>query len=154
MHKEINVEEAFNRASSLCATTEKCAADIMEKLRLWGASEEDCEAVIQRLVELNFIDEERYARAFVKDKFRFNKWGKVKIAMQLRHKKISESIILAVLEEIDEEDYLRTLHELLQQKARSLKYKDQYDKQAKLYRFALSRGFELESIKAVYADIC
>ena len=74
--------------------------------------------------------------------------------MQLSHKKIPESLILAVVEEIDEEDYLRTHHELLQQKARSLKYKDQYDKQAKLYRFALSRGFELESIKAVYADIC
>jgi regulatory protein len=125
----------------------------MEKLKLWGLSSDESEPVIQKLVAEKFLDDERFARAYVKDKFKFNHWGKQKIAFMLRSKGISPEIQELAFEEIESDGYADELRKLLTDKAKSIKAKDQYDKRNKLMRFALSRGFESNKVYAVFKEL-
>ncbi|MDX9883144.1 MAG: regulatory protein RecX [Prolixibacteraceae bacterium] len=132
----------YSRAASLCSRAEKCSSEIRERLAGWGANEEIAEEILKKLVVERFIDDVRYSVSFVKDKFRFNKWGRIKIAYMLRQKNISSEIIARALTEIDENAYRETLKKLLQGKAKKTTAKNQYDQKAKLLRFAQSHGFE------------
>jgi regulatory protein len=144
---------AYDKAAFLCSRSEHCSSDIQEKLKLWGLSAEDAELVIAKLVEEKYIDDERFARAYVKDKFRFNHWGKQKIAFMLRSKNISSEIMDLAFEEIEDEGYSNELRKLLADKEKSIKAKDQYDKRNKLMRFAMGRGFESGQIYAVLKEL-
>jgi regulatory protein len=147
MSKKLTYDEAVHRAAAYCTLSEKCVFDVSEKLASWGISADESEKIIAYLITENFLNEERFTRAFVNDKFRFNKWGKIKIAYALRAKNISSEMIQSALENIDENEYLDTLSDLLKAKTRGLKYKDEYDKRAKLFRFAQNRGFESGAIQ-------
>lgn len=143
----------FDKAALLCSRAEKCTSEIQEKLKLWGLSSEESEPVIEQLVAEKYFDDERFARAYVKDKFRFNHWGKQKIAHMLRAKNISTEILELAFEEIEEEGYSDELRKLLADKEKSIKAKDKYDKRNKLMRFALGRGFESNKIYAVLKEL-
>lgn len=153
MDKSMTYERALPKAAALCTASEKCEADVREKLQAWGVDAADAERVITYLVKENFLDEGRFCRAFVKDKLRFNKWGRMKIAYALKPKGINANMLADAFDEIDEAEYLQTLTDLLQAKLRGLKYKDEYDRKGKLYRFALSRGFEMEAINKVWKNV-
>lgn len=140
--KHISTKDAYSRAAALCSRSEKCISDIETKLYQWKLPAKQHEIVIKQLTEEKFIDESRFTSFFVRDKFRFNKWGKVKIAYQLSSKGIAKQIISEALDQINADEYESTLKELIQQKERSLKYKDEWDKKQKLLRFVVSRGFE------------
>lgn len=144
---------AYDKAAFLCSRSEHCVSEIREKLKLWGLSSEDSELVIAKLVEEKYIDDERFARAYVKDKFRFNHWGKQKIAFMLRSKNISSEIMELAFEEIEDEGYSDELRKILTDKEKSIKAKDQYDKRNKLMRFAMGRGFESVQISAVLKEL-
>ncbi len=144
---------AFSKASFLCSQSEKCTSEIQEKLKLWGLNEEDSQAVIDELKREKYIDDERFARAYVKDKFRFNHWGRQKIEFMLRAKKINQEILELAFEEIEDESYLEEIKRLLTDKARSIKATDPYDKRNKLMRFALGRGFESGKIYAALKEM-
>ena len=118
-------------------------------LERWGLDAACQQTVVARLEKEKFIDETRYARCFVRDKFRYNGWGRVKMAQALRLKGISPSCIEKAMDEIEEEEYSRTLQKLLQSKARSLKGGTDYERNGKLVRFGLSRGFEMPLIMRV-----
>jgi regulatory protein len=137
---------ALAKAMALCSGREYCTADISSKLVTWGIENGDCDSIINRLKEENFINETRYAAAFARDKFRYNKWGRIKIAMQLRYKRIPETIISEALGSIDEESYLSTLKSMLAGHKKSVKARDKYEMKSKLMRFAQSRGFESNKI--------
>ena len=140
--KTISVKEALIKAQSLCAEREKCKSDIRNKLYDWKLPEKDHYNIIESLVNDKFIDEQRFAISFVKDKFRYNKWGKIKIEYALQQKSISGDIIKKALQEISEKDYDELLENELKKKFKSLKDKDEYTIKSKLVRFASSRGFE------------
>ena len=130
-----------------CARSEKCAWDIRKKLKQWELTSPQIEEIIQQLREQKFIDDERYARAFTKDKSRFNAWGKTKITYHLRSKGIAPDVIAEALHEIREEDYKDRLEQILEAKIRSLQpIDDKYKAKAKLVRYAASKGFEPELI--------
>lgn len=141
-NKELTYEMALHKAAAYCSASEKCESDLRDKLKSWDVSPKDQQQIIDRLRHEKFLDDGRFAVFFVRDKFRFNKWGKIKIAYALKQKQIPSSFIEAGLNELDEEEYEAMLKDLLSAKEKSLTYKDRYDKQSKLYRFALSRGFE------------
>ena len=143
----ITEEEALNRMAAYCSAAEHCKAEVNEKLQKWGLPYEVINRIIDRLVVEKFIDEERYCRAFVNDKFRFAKWGKMKIAQGLYMKKIPSDVAWRHLNEIDEEEYLSILRDLLASKLKSIHAKDDYELNGKLMRFAVSRGFELKDIR-------
>lgn len=143
----------YNKAAFLCSRSEKCSSEIQEKLKLWGLSTDESEQVLTKLKAEKYLDDERFARAYAKDKFRFNHWGKQKIAFMLRSKNIPAEIIDLAFEEIEEDGYSDELLKLLTDKEKSIKAKDKYDKRNKLMRFAISRGFETDQIYKVLKEL-
>lgn len=143
---ENQLYKALSKCMAMCSKAEKCTFDIQKKLNEWEISESDSQRIISQLKQERFIDEERYAGFFVRDKFRFNQWGKIKIAFYLRNKNICESTIKQALGQIDDKEYLQVLKTLLRQKSKSVKAGSDYEKNAKLIRFAQGRGFEYEMI--------
>lgn len=138
--------ELLNRAASLCSRSEHCIADITDKLRRRGSAPDVTARIIRRLVDENFIDEERFAKAFVRDKYRFDKWGSLKIRQALLLKHIPEDNIDTALDEINREEYLDNLKALLTAKRKNIKDEDDYQIRGKLIRFALGRGYEMDEV--------
>ena len=132
----------LSKAMRHCSQREICCSDMEARLESWGVPGPDCLKIITILIKENFINEERYTRAFVKDKFSYNKWGKIKIASHLKAKKISSSMISSALESIDNDLYRNRLKEMIKNHRRSVKAKNWYEMKAKLLRFGLSKGFE------------
>ena len=128
--------------AALCARREYCCADISEKLRKKGVSTEDAEVLIDRLIEGGFIDEGRYARAFVHDKTLYNGWGRIKVAQYLRAKGICPAYINEAMTCITDEQYAEVFQKVLRSKQRSVKGKTDYEVRQKLARSLIARGFE------------
>ena len=141
-NNNISPATALSKVQFICSKQEKCCSDIRKKLQDWNISEDDQDEIITSLIEDKFIDESRFTNFYVRDKYRFNKWGRIKISYQLKHKQIPERIITESLEQINDQEYKEILQDLLQSKLRSLKDEDKYQLKTKLYRFAQSRGFE------------
>ena len=141
-----SADEIFNRLSARCSTTELCLSDIRKKLDATDLTDPEKGLIIRHLLDEKYVDEARYARAFVRDKFRFSGWGRVKIAQGLRAKQISQTDIQEALQEIDEEDYRRALRDALKAKRRTVRGSSTYETNAKLIRFAQGRGYELAII--------
>ena len=142
MPENIQFKTALSKSMTLCSRREYCGYDIRNKLQSWNISSEDAERIIKILTAENFINELRYTVSFVKDKFNYNKWGKVKIASQLKAKGISADNIKTAFGEVDDETYLKMIKNLLTLHRKTIKAKNQYDLKAKLLRYGLSKGFE------------
>lgn len=140
-------QEAYLTLSALCAQAEHCQWEMTEKMRRWELAEEAQARVMQRLVSERYVDDERYARAFVKDKVRYNKWGRRKVEQALWQKHIDESVRQQVLDEVDDDEYISILRPMLQQKRKSTKASSDYELNGKLIKFAMSRGFTMDIIK-------
>lgn len=138
----MDFRQGLNKAAALCSRKEYCSADMRKKLNDWGMSEEEAEAVVARLKQEKFIDDSRFASYYVRDKFLFNGWGRIKIRFQLRGKGVHASLVDEALGHINESEYLEKLAELLHSKNRQIKNKDVWQTKAALARFAQSRGFE------------
>ena len=146
MKKETTEQEAYLQLAALCAQAEHCQQEMRDKMKRWGMAPEVQERVIARLVKERYIDDERYARAFVKDKICYNKWGRRKVQQGLWMKRIDDDIQQRVLNEVDDAEYLAVLNPLLKQKAKSIKAENDYELTQKLVRFAFGRGFTYDII--------
>ena len=142
----LNFEQGLQRAAGLCCQSEHCVADITEKLLRWGVSREDSDRIIDRLIDEKYIDESRYALAYVRDKVRFSHWGRVKIKSMLRMLRISEQDISNAFDSFDEDEYLGVLEGVIESKRKTLPDAESYASRVKLIRFALQRGFEMHEI--------
>lgn len=145
--KQKTEQEAYLTLAALCAQAEHCQWEMVEKMRKWEIPEEAQARIMERLVKERYVDDERFARAFAKDKVRYNKWGRRKVEQALWQKHIDEDIRKNVLDEIDDEEYLSVLRPLLKQKRKSIKAQNDYELNQKLMRFALGRGFTFDIIK-------
>ena len=145
--KEVTEQGAYLQLAQLCARSEHCQHEMLEKMRKWGMADEAQARVMQRLVSERYVDDERYARAFVRDKIRYNKWGRRKVEQALWMKRIDDDIRERVLGEVDDDEYISVLRPLLKQKRRSTKAQSDYELNQKLVRFALSRGFTFDIIR-------
>ena len=156
--REISEDETWYRVSALCSLSEHCLSEISDKMDKWAVPKDAQLRILKRLVEEKYIDEERYCKSFVHDKFAYNKWGKMKITKELRSKKISLQCIESQLGQIEESEYLNVLKSLLQVKKKTVRGKSEYEINGKLIRFALGRGFEMDVIRlclntGVYEEI-
>lgn len=140
--KELNYDNAFARAANLCVRAEHAPAEITRKLRQWGATAEIAQKVVENLTDSGFLDEKRYAEAFVHDKVCFDYWGRKKISYTLHCNGIPENLIEDALAQIDEEQYLENLTALLKNKLRSQTETNPYKLKVALFRYVASRGFE------------
>ncbi len=146
--KPMSAEKALQRLETQCAAKEICTREAYEKLRRWLVSPDDAIKVVDGLVERRFIDDRRFGRAFVRDKAMFARWGRLKIAMALRHKGFGREMIADALDAIDRDAYVETLDSLVAAKSRQLADADSYEGRTKIFRFAASRGFETDLIAA------
>ena len=146
MKKECTEDEARLKAESYCSASEHCIEDVIRKLEQWGAPEMAYDAILEHLKKERYVDNQRYAIAFVRDKYRFNQWGRLKIAQALKMKHIDADMIRRAMEEVDEEEYLDVLVSLLRRKLSLIKATTNYERKGKLLRFAVGHGYEIGEI--------
>lgn len=148
-----NYKKVLTTTAKYCSVAERCEADVLRRLSKYQLSTKEEETLINQLKEENFLNEERYAKAFVNDKYKFSKWGKRKISQALYEKGISSQCISSALEFIDDSVYIQNLKELLESKNKTIKAKDSYEHNGKLIRFALGRGYQYNEIAQIIANI-
>jgi regulatory protein len=146
MEPVTNYKTALDRCRRLASKSEICPADLIEKLKHWGIEPEQIDKIIDNLTKEKFIDEQRYANAFVKDKTRFNHWGRIKTTAMLKQKRIQQSVINKAFSELDEKDYLSVFEFEMEKKDRSLKAKPSFERRQKVASYLLSKGFEPELV--------
>lgn len=154
--KQVTEQEALLKLSALCSQSEHSSGEMLEKMRRWAMPPDVAERVLGRLVGERFVDDERYARFFVRDKIRFDRWGRRKIEQALYRKGVARDIISRVLDAVPDADYASVLTELLAAKRRSVKAASDYELNCKLIKFALGRGFGMDIIRRCIdaADEC
>ena len=143
----MSYDEILYKLTAKCSVSEQCMSDIEAKLSRYDLTEEERTRILRHLVEEKYIDDRRYAEAFVRDKYRFNKWGRIKIAQGLRMKGIDSETISTAMKAIDEAEYLDILRDLIKAKRKSTRGKNDYEINGKLVRFATGRGFEYAAIR-------
>lgn len=141
-----NVKQAYSKMAHLCSRSEQCSADIRKKILAYEIVEEIVDEIIEKLIEEKYIDDSRYVRAYVNDKFKMNKWGKLKMRYYLHSKGLSDETIQNGLDSIDEDKYRDLLVKTMKSKAKTIKSKNKFEKMGQIIRFTQSRGFEPELI--------
>lgn len=139
-------KEAFLKMAKYCAYQERCQFEVRNKLFNQQLSEEEIENIICELIDQNYLDEERFAQAYVRGKFNVKGWGKVKIVQHLKQKRVSEYCIKKGLQEINREAYYSKMEEIMLRKSKDLKGEDEYTFKQKLARYLISRGYESEMV--------
>ena len=124
--KEKTEQEAYLQLTALCAQAEHCQQEMRDKMKRWDIDPAVQDRIITRLVKERYVDDERYARAFVKDKIRYNKWGRRKVQQGLWLKHIDADIQERVLSEVDDSEYLSILRPLLKQNAKGIRAENDY----------------------------
>ncbi len=140
--KQLTPGEALNKAAAYCTLCERCISEVSTKLAAWGVPHGEQQKILEHLQQEGFIDEARYCRAFVNDKVRFNRWGRIKIRAALSEKRLPRELVNEAIENINEEQYMTALAEVIAAKRRELKGQDDYAAQQKIMRYAAGRGYE------------
>ena len=154
MEEKNNTSELLSRAQRICSEREYCESDIRNKIQSWGGDDDNvADAIIASLKKDGFIDEMRYAGAFARDRFKYQQWGKVKIASQMKLKHIPATLIAAGLETIDKDEYLNVLRDILSRHKKNIKAKNRFDLKGKLLRHALAKGFESHLVYEMVNEI-
>ncbi len=147
--KYLTKEQALQKLKHYCAYQERCHAEVKEKLYNLGVWKKEHDEIIATLIEENYLNEERFAIAYAGGRFRIKQWGRVKIKYELKQKQVSEYCIKKALKQIEEEDYLKTLQKLANQKYASLKSEQHLIRKKKTMDYLLAKGFEIELVRGV-----
>ncbi len=145
-------EKALSNCMQICSRKECCKWDILQKLQKWEVEDNDIDKIITQLEQDKFIDEKRYAQAFANDKFKFNKWGRIKIRYQLKQKQISTENINSALANINEDNYKQLIINEIQKKQQKVKAKSDYERKQKVIAYLSSKGFEMDLAFDLYTD--
>ena len=140
--KTYTVDEAQKNLENYCAYQERCHKDVIDKLRKMKMIPEAIDTIVVHLITNNYLNEERFAKAFARGKFRIKKWGKNRIIRELKSRNVSKYSIDSALNEIDLDDYYKTLHELTEKRILQVKEKNVYKKKKKVVDYLLYRGWE------------
>ncbi|MFC0603256.1 regulatory protein RecX [Winogradskyella pulchriflava] len=140
--KTYTVDEAQKMLENYCAYQERCHKEVKEKLREMKMIPEAVDKIIVHLIQNNYLNEERFAKAFVRGKFRIKKWGKNRLVRELKFREISKYSIESALKEINDEDYYKTLDELVEKRIQQVKETNSYKKKKKVADYLLYRGWE------------
>ncbi|WP_428742634.1 regulatory protein RecX [Tenacibaculum sp.] len=143
MNKQVfTIEEIKRKIEHYCVYQDRCHKEVEEKLKEYRLIPEAREHILLHLLEHNFLNEERFAKSFARGKFRIKKWGKERIVRELKFRDISIYNIKSALKEIDEEEYIKTLYELVEKKNESISETNQFKRKKKIADYLLYRGFE------------
>ena len=142
MEREMTFDEALERCRFLAAKGECCTFDLEQKMRNWGVQSADIQRVIESLVAERFVDNLRFATAYVRDKTRFNHWGRVKTTLMLRQKHIDKQVINEAFNELPESDYQRAFEDERDKKMRQLRALKPFERNRKTAAYLIQKGFE------------
>lgn len=140
--KYISQDQALQRLQRYCAYQERSHKEVRGKLLDLGIYGDSLEQIMAQLISENFLNEERFARAYARGKFRMKQWGRRRILQELQFQNVSNYSIRKAMEEIPETDYLETLETVLRKKDTSLAESDDFKRRNKVAQYAISRGFE------------
>lgn len=146
LSKTYTVDEARKKLESYCAYQERCHKEVKAKLKDMRMIPEAIDKIMVHLIEHNFLNEERFAKAYVRGKFRIKKWGKNKLERELKFRDISKYSIESALKEIDLDDYYKTLDELTKKRIEEVKEKNPYKKKKKVADYLFYRGWESQLV--------
>ena len=144
--KPMTEQQALLKLTTLCTQSEHCSQEMLDKMKKWELPEDAIARNMQFLIEKKFIDDERYARFFINDKVKYNKWGRRKVEQALWLKHISKDISDPIFDEMEDDIYMDTLLPLMKNKYKTIKAKNDYERSMKLIRFALGRGYGMDII--------
>jgi regulatory protein len=150
--KRLTLAEAFSKICRYCAYQERSHREVKNKLFEYGLYSSEADELLSKLITENFLNEERYARAFSGGKFRMMKWGKVKIQKELEQEGLTPRCIARGLSEIDTKDYVKTLTTLINKKFAQLDEPNLYKKKNKVARYVTGKGYESELVWDVLKD--
>ena len=145
-YKPESFKELLQRLSRYCAYQDRCRRDVEMKLQGWELSSKMAERLIKELLNEGFVDDLRFAKSFVRGKFRINRWGKQRIVYELRARKIDEPMIKEGLEEIDEGRYMDSIRSLIEKKNLEIKSKKIVNKREKIINFVVGKGYEIDLV--------
>lgn len=151
--KSYTVKEALVKLMQFCAYRDRSQKEVEEKLREMRMIPEAREEIIIKLMQDNFLNEERFARSFVRGKFRIKRWGRLKIIQELKIREISSPLIRIAMEEIEEHEYVETLYQLAEKRMATLKESDIYKRKQKLVSHLLQKGYEPDLIYQVANEV-
>jgi regulatory protein len=151
--KVLTPSQAKVKIGAFCAYQERCQQEVRDKLFSYGLHSDEVEELITFLITDGYLNEERFAQAFVGGKFRLKKWGRNKILQELKVRKISPNCIKSGMKEIDPDEYWETLKGLVEKKLNGLSDKEDYVRQQKVIRYLMSRGYELDLIQEAVREI-
>ncbi|MGE0091593.1 MAG: regulatory protein RecX [Bacteroidales bacterium] len=144
-HDDLNKEMALGAMQRVCSGRELCVTDVLRRLRKYSISQDDLSWVVESLLKDGFVDESRYAKAFVRDKVLLSGWGVKKIIWALKNKGIDKLVIDEAIKEITFSEEPVRLEAILKNKLKSYRKTDNAKQlNNKMVRFALSRGFSLD----------
>ena len=149
----LSYEQALNRIATYCSRAERCVFDVRRKLEMYEIPINQQNEIIKKLQKEKFLDEERFCKAFVNDKTKYNRWGIYKIRFELKKKLIPEELIKEALKNIDTKENSELLRLLIEQKMKSVKGKNEWEIKQKLMRFVAGRGFALNDIERILESI-
>jgi regulatory protein len=140
------IKEAKLKLAGYCAYQERSQKEVRKKLYELGVYGDDTEEVIVELIADNFINEERFAKAYIGGKFRIKRWGRNKILSAIKQHDVSDYCIRSGMKEIDEDDYRNTLEHLIESKNESLQEENLFVKRNKIAKTLIAKGFEPELV--------
>jgi len=139
-------QQALFKLTALCSQAEHCSGEMLEKMQRWGLADDVQARIMQHLVNEKYIDDARFCHFFIRDKIRYNGWGRRKIEQALYAKHIDRRVSDPVFAEIDDAEYTAVLRPLLLAKQKTIKGRNDYERSMKLIRFALGRGFDMDIV--------
>jgi regulatory protein len=142
--KRLTIQQALPKIENFCAYQERCHQEVSMKLKSYGLNQAEQDQILFKLIQSDFINEERFTMAFVGGKFRQKKWGKTKILMELKKRKISDYCIKKAMLEIKDNNYIDTIETLAIKYFKTIKKGQLYIKQQKTIKYLMSKGYEYD----------
>ena len=153
MNQSFTVEEIKKKLEYYCVYQDRCHKEVESKMKEYGLIPEAREIILLHLLQENFLNEERFAKSFARGKFRIKKWGKQRIVRELKFRDISAYNIKSALKEIEEDEYLKTIHEITERRNESIIETNKYKRKKKLIDFLLRKGYETDLIFKTVTDV-
>ena len=141
-NKPLTPDQVLDKMAKYCAYQERCVKDVRDKLKTFEISEEEKTKILEYLLDNRFVNDERFAKSFVRGKINQSGWGVNKIRFHLVQKGIAKEIIDEALSQTDEEVYRQRLIDILQTKVKTVKADSDFEKKRKLAAYAMQKGFE------------
>lgn len=152
MTKPLSADQVLDKMAKYCAYQERCVKDVVEKLKTFDLNEQDKKEILNYLIDNRFVNDERFAKSFVRGKINQSGWGLNKIRFHLIQKGIDKALIDEALQGTDEEIYRQRLLDILRSKSKTVKAANDFEKKRKLAAFAMQRGFEASLVWEVLKE--